>query len=118
MANRRITPAEFWRRVKEVHGDRYDYSKSDYAKASLKITVTCRVHGDFDVLAGEHMRGSQCRKCSHVALAERMKGNTVRAMSVPPRALIPAELQPTAEAERAFFIELLEKLRISYAIID
>lgn len=118
MANRRLTPAEFWRRVKEVHGYRYDYSKTDYAKASLKITVTCRVHGDFEVLAGEHMRGNQCRKCSYIALSERMRGNQLRAMVTPPRALIPALPQATAEAEREFFIDLLERLKVSYAFIE
>lgn len=118
MAKRRLTPDEFWQRVRAMHGDRYDYTKSDYAKASLKIVVTCRIHGDFEVLAGAHMRGNQCRKCTHAALAKRMKGNSVRAMSVPPRALIPAEPQATAEAEREFFIELLEKLKVSYAFVE
>lgn len=114
---KRVDAPEFWRRVAAVHGDRYQYV-SEFGKLSLPITIRCPKHGLFDMLAGAHMRGGNCRKCCDEALAERMKGNSVRAMSVPPRALIPAEPQATAEAEREFFINLLEKLKVSYAFVE
>lgn len=75
MPNHRLTSAEFWRRVKEANGDRYDYSKAEFTKTTLPITVTCRIHGDFEVQAGAHMRGSNCLKCKHEDTRRRMSGN-------------------------------------------
>jgi hypothetical protein len=75
MPMRRLSPDEFWRRVKEANGDRYDYSKAEFTKTTLPITVTCRIHGDFEVQAGAHMRGSNCLKCKHEDTRRRMSGN-------------------------------------------
>lgn len=34
----------------EKHGDKYDYSKIIWKGASIKITITCKIHGDFEIL--------------------------------------------------------------------
>ena len=51
-------------KAKEVHGDRYDYSKAVYTKALSKITITCREHGDFEQTAVSHTSQKQgCPTC-------------------------------------------------------
>jgi hypothetical protein len=51
-------------RAKQVHGDKYDYSNADY-KPNKKISVTCRVHGDFLLNPNDHIYAkSGCTKCS------------------------------------------------------
>ena len=46
--NRRYTTEEFIQRAKEIHGDKYDYSKTKYGyNKKDKITITCPIHGDF-----------------------------------------------------------------------
>lgn len=47
----------------EVHGDRYDYSMSEYIGTNDKITIICRLHGKFFQTPYEHLRGRGCRKC-------------------------------------------------------
>lgn len=62
------TPAtlqkDFVERAKSVHGDSYDYSQVDYRGAAQRIKIICRLHGPFLQSATNHLRGSQCPKCS------------------------------------------------------
>ena len=43
-----LTTDIFIQRAIKLHGDRFDYSKVDYKKALSKVTITCRIHGDFE----------------------------------------------------------------------
>ena len=54
---------EWVRRVKLIHGDRYDYSKSAYINARSKIIITCRKHGDFLQRPAGHVNGDNCPNC-------------------------------------------------------
>lgn len=54
----------FIEKAKKVHGDKYDYSKVNYVKSDVKVTVICPKHGEFDVIPNSHLRGSCCRQCS------------------------------------------------------
>jgi hypothetical protein len=62
----KLDTAEFVRRAKEVHGDFYDYSKTEYSSRHSELIVTCPEHGDFPVLAASHVSGNRCRKCAGV----------------------------------------------------
>lgn len=61
--SRRLTQEEFMERIKEVHGDRYDYSKTFYEKMTKKVTITCKNHGDFEILPQAFIKGTNCAKC-------------------------------------------------------
>ena len=61
----RLTTEEFIRKAKEVHGDRYDYSKVEYINALKKVCIICPKHGEFWQTASEHLRGQGCPKCAH-----------------------------------------------------
>lgn len=50
-------------RFKSFHGDKYDYSKAIYTGAKNKITVICRIHGEFNVILDKHVVGGNCPKC-------------------------------------------------------
>jgi len=58
-----ITTEDFIRRAKEVHGDKYDYSKVNYVNGKTKVTIICHKHGEFDQVAGGHLHGKGCSKC-------------------------------------------------------
>ena len=60
----RLTTEEFIRRAKEVHGDKYDYSKVEYVNARIKVCIICPEHGEFRQTASEHLRGQGCPKCA------------------------------------------------------
>lgn len=49
---------------KEIHGDKYDYSKVIYENNNSKVIITCSKHGDFFQIPNSHIAGSGCYKCS------------------------------------------------------
>ena len=68
---KKLTQEEFIQKVKEVHGDRYDYSKVEYINYSTKICIICHekdefgeVHGEFWVTPGNFLKNRYCPKCS------------------------------------------------------
>lgn len=48
---------------KEVHGDTYDYSKSQYTGQLKDIEIICKVHGSFFQRPSNHLDGKGCPKC-------------------------------------------------------
>lgn len=59
------TQAEcFLHKATLVHGDFYDYSKTTYTHSKIRVTVTCRTHGDFLVNPANHLCGTGCKWCS------------------------------------------------------
>jgi hypothetical protein len=53
----------FIERLKEIHGNRYDYSKTQYTGSRNKIIATCKIHGDFNVLAYSILYRHGCKEC-------------------------------------------------------
>ena len=64
------TTEEFILEAKEIHGDRYDYSKSIYVGVHQPVTIICKVHGEFQQSPGNHLGIKQggCSKCVHDTL--------------------------------------------------
>lgn len=54
---------DFLQRARAVHGERYDYSKALYTRATDKICIICPEHGTFWQKAISHIRGGGCPKC-------------------------------------------------------
>ena len=59
----RISKIDMIERFKNVHGDKYDYSKVDYNVVKDKIKIICPVHGAFYQVAFDHASGNGCPKC-------------------------------------------------------
>ena len=60
---KKLTTEEVVKRLKNIHGDRYGYSKVKYTGAKTKIIVVCPIHGDFETILDKHINGSNCPKC-------------------------------------------------------
>lgn len=60
------TTADFIRDARATHGNKYLYDKSEYKSSKSSIVITCRLHGDFRQLAGNHLRGKGCKICSRL----------------------------------------------------
>ena len=58
-----LTTEEFIKRAKEVHGDKYDYSKVEYKGARKRVKIVCPEHGEFEQLPFDHLDGHGCKKC-------------------------------------------------------
>lgn len=59
----RMTQEIFIQKAKEIHGDKYDYSKTKYINSNTKICIICPEHGEFWQTAGNHLSGHGCDKC-------------------------------------------------------
>jgi predicted nucleic-acid-binding Zn-ribbon protein len=63
----KMTTEDFIKKSKTVHNERYLYHKTKYTNKRSKITITCRVHGDFEVLPRSHYANKHhCPKCAKV----------------------------------------------------
>ena len=71
---RKFTIKEFIEDAREVHGDRYDYSKVEYINNRTNVTIICNEHGEFYPRPGNHIcRESGCPECSIIELHEDQK---------------------------------------------
>ena len=59
----RITKEIFISRSKEIHKNRYDYSKVIWVNQKTDVCIVCPVHGDFWQKPKNHIRGNGCQKC-------------------------------------------------------
>lgn len=65
---------ESWiKEAKNIHGDKYDYSKVNYVNAKTKVDIICKQHGIFSQLPILHLKGHGCPLCK----AENNKSNEV-----------------------------------------
>lgn len=60
---RKLTNEEFINKAIKVHGNKYDYSKSEYKGSGINVCISCKKHGDFWQTPANHNRGHGCPKC-------------------------------------------------------
>lgn len=65
-----LTTEEFIERSKEVHGNKYNYSKCDYINNIKKACIICPEHGEFWQQPSHHMNGHGCPKCYKSSLED------------------------------------------------
>lgn len=76
---KKITLKEFIQRSKEIHGNKYDYSKTIYKSALEKVEIMCPTHGSFFQIASHHYnRGQGCPKCKFEKLSTLYMKSTER----------------------------------------
>lgn len=66
--SKKLTNDEFIKKCKDIYQDKYDYNKTLYpengCRSKIKITVTCKTHGDFLVSVHHHLyRRQGCPIC-------------------------------------------------------
>lgn len=61
------TTEQFIKEAKEVHGDKYDYSKVNYTQSDKKVIIICPIHGEFEQRASSHLHGCGCKKCGTIS---------------------------------------------------
>lgn len=69
---KRLTIKDFLEKATNIHGSRYDYSKSVYSTSANKLTVICKQHGEFPITPSNHYAGKGCPRC-----AGRLNGDTL-----------------------------------------
>ena len=61
---KRLTTEDFINKAKQIHGDKYDYSKVEYIDNHSKVCIICLEHGEFWQEASSHLSGCGCPKCN------------------------------------------------------
>jgi DNA-directed RNA polymerase subunit M/transcription elongation factor TFIIS len=51
---------------KEIHGNKYDYSKFEYINFYTPSTIICNKHGEFQQNTYNHSKGHGCPKCGNL----------------------------------------------------
>lgn len=72
---------DFIKKSKQIHGEKYDYSKVNYINARKKVIITCPRHGDFEQLVTHHLKGCGCPKCKSSKL-ENIIINTLNKLNI------------------------------------
>ena len=63
---KKLTKEIFINKSKEIHGDKYDYSKVEYVNNSIKVCIICPEHGEFWQRPNDHLDGHGCPMCGGV----------------------------------------------------
>ena len=58
--NTKLTTEEFIKRAKQIHGDKYDYSKVEYNGLEKHVCIICPEHGEFWQTPHHHILGYMC----------------------------------------------------------
>ena len=60
---RKYTTEIFIEKAREVHGNKYDYSKAEYTDSYEKVCIICPEHGEFWQTPYSHLAGKGCPLC-------------------------------------------------------
>lgn len=60
----RKTTEQFIEEARKIHGDKYDYSKTEYILDREPVIIICHKHGEFAQMPTKHLQGHGCPKCS------------------------------------------------------
>lgn len=61
-----INKVRLKKNLRQINKDgslRYVYNKTIYLRSDTKVTITCKVHGDFEQTPKDHLQGSGCMAC-------------------------------------------------------
>ena len=86
-ANNRLTKPQFLEYMDEIHEDVLDFTNCEYAQylcQADRITVKCKIHGDFTKRISQLMNGNGCPECkkesnkrlkNSIMVTEKIKNN-------------------------------------------
>jgi len=62
--NKNYYKKEFIKKSKIIHNNKYDYSLVEYITNNITVKIICPVHGIFEQVPMNHIKGNGCSKCS------------------------------------------------------
>ena len=67
---------DFIIKAKEIHGNKYDYSKVNYKNNRTKVRIMCPEHGEFQQTPAGHLSGRGCPICRYISSGNKQTSNT------------------------------------------
>lgn len=72
--NPKYNKDDFVRRGREIHGNKYDYSKAEYVKGNLPVVIICPKHGEFRQVPSEHYTYG-CQLCGRESTKNKLRSD-------------------------------------------
>jgi len=66
----------FTKLAKNIHGDKYDYSKVNYINNKTKVEIICKIHGNFWQRVGDHLNNHGCPLCGDLVIKEKLSDSS------------------------------------------
>ena len=63
--NKKDTLEDFILKANKLHNNFYNYDKSIYTKSKDSINIVCKEHGEFSIIASNHLQGQGCPDCNN-----------------------------------------------------
>ena len=63
----------FIKKARQIHGDKYDYSKTEYMNIDTKVCIICPKHGEFWQRPYSHLSNEGCPHCRESKLEKTIK---------------------------------------------
>ena len=57
---------DFIEKANLIHNNKYDYSKVSYIDWCTKVKIICPIHGEFEQIPNNHLKGCNCPKCGNI----------------------------------------------------
>jgi len=73
--NNFLSNNEFILKAINIHGNFYDYSRTNYKRSNEKVCIICPEHGEFWQTPNNHLKGSGCPKCGLTSICESYVGD-------------------------------------------
>ena len=70
------TQKQIIEKFKAIHGNKYDYSKVEFKKTTVKVCIICPEHGEFWQEPHAHLKGRGCPKCGIISRVKTKTSNT------------------------------------------
>ena len=67
-AKNKLNTSLFIQKSIKKHNNKYIYNKVEYKKSNIKVIITCKIHGDFEIRPNNHLNGQGCIKCSKIKI--------------------------------------------------
>lgn len=62
--SKKITTQQFIEKAKQIHGNKYNYTKTNYINSTTKVCIICPEHGEFWQLPQNHFKYG-CKECGN-----------------------------------------------------
>lgn len=73
-----MTTSDFIAKARTIHGNRYDYSVTNYQNRHTKVAINCNAcQTTFTQRPDSHLRGANCPRCARTAKATKTKHTTI-----------------------------------------
>ena len=60
------TTKDIIKKFNNIHNGKYDYSKVNYVKTTVKVDIICPIHGEFKQTPQAHLKGQGCPLCGRI----------------------------------------------------